>query len=267
MKNYIVVKKLFLLPLILFLFSCATLNESAKVSEYSPLYIAAEKGDLAKVKERIASGADVNTKGSYGMSALQAAANGQHAKVVHALLKARANPNITGGLLDETPLKMAATYGYEAIVKSLIAAGAKVDTPDNAGVTALGMAANKARPGTVKILLAAGADSKTTDRFGRTALFLAVGGGNSEIVAMLLAVGAQANVATNDGLSPLMLATAKGNLEAMRHLLANGAEVNAIMKNTRKKTTVTATDIAVERKQQKAQELLKGHGGKSALNL
>ena len=53
----------------------------------------------------------------------------------------------------------------------------------------------------------------------------------------------------------------------MRHLLANGAEVNAIMKNKRKKTTATATDIAVERKQQEAEKLLKGHGGKSARDL
>lgn len=258
MTNYIIVKKLFLLPLILF--SCATL-----ASEYSPLYVAAEKGDLAKVEKRIASGDDINTKGTYGMSALQAAAERQHAEVVHALLEAGADPNISGGLLDETPLKMAATYGYEAIVKSLIAAGAKVNTPDNAGVTALGMAANNVRPVTVKILLAAGADSKATDRFGRTALFLAVGGGNPETVTMLLAAGTQANVAANDGLSPLMLATAMGNLEVMRRLLANGADVNAIMKNKRKKTT--ATDLAIERKQQEAEELLKGHGGKSARDL
>lgn len=246
--------------------SCATKGTTeTAASEYSPLYVAAEKGDLAKVEERIASGADVNTMGTYGMSALQAAADGQHAEVVHALLEAGADPNISGGLLDETPLKMAATYGYEAIVKSLIAAGAEVDTPDNAGVTALGMAANKARLGTVKILLAAGADSNATDRFGRTALFLAVGGGDPEIVTMLLAAGAQANAAANDGASPLMLATDYGNLEVMRRLLANGAEVNAIKKIKGKKTT--ATDIAVGIKQQEAEELLKGHGGKSARDL
>lgn len=236
-------------------------------SEYSPLYVAAEKGDLAKVEEQIASGADVNIKGTYGMSALQAAADGQHAEVVNALLEAGADPDISGGLLDETPLKMAATYGYEAIVKSLIAAGAEVDAPDNTEVTALGMAASRAHSGTVKILLAAGADSNATDHFGRTVLYLTMERGGPEIVTMLLAAGAQVNAATVDGSTPLMLATQGGNLEVMRLLLANGAEVNAfaIFRIGGKKTT--ATDIAVKRKRQEAEELLKEHGGKSARDL
>jgi len=234
-------------------------------SEYSPLYVAAEKGDLAKVEEQIASGADVNIKGTYGMSALQAAADGQHAEVVNALLEAGADPDISGGLVDETPLKMAATYGYEAIVKLLIAAGAEVDAPDNSGVTALGIAAGRAHSGTVKILLAAGADINATDVYGRTVLYLTMERGDPEIVTMLLAAGAQVNAATEDGSTPLMGATQDGYLEVMRLLLANGAEVNAISKIRGKKTT--ATDIAVKRKRQEAEELLKEHGGKSAHDL
>jgi ankyrin repeat protein len=75
---------------------------------------------------------------------------------VKRLLKAGADIHAEDGL----PLKWAASYGYDEIVKVLIKAKVNVNVQNNNGFSAIGFAANGGHLETVKLLIDAGADVK-----------------------------------------------------------------------------------------------------------
>jgi ankyrin repeat protein len=116
----------------------------------------------------------------------------------------------------QTALMLAASMGFFALcgndsnltsyrgnvmeVRSLIAAGARLDDRDRDGNTALMLAAQYARNDSVKLLLDAGADVRLKNRDGRTALICAASSSGSfeeanlkEIVKALIASGADLN--------------------------------------------------------------------------
>ena len=102
----------------------------------SELDAAAKSGHLAKVKELLVRGADVNFRNSYGA----------------------------------TPLIEASLRGYEAIVRTLLEHGADVGTADTVfGATALNFAALTGQVQVVEFLLKRGADVNAKDFDGRTA--------------------------------------------------------------------------------------------------
>ena len=70
------------------------------------LYRAAERGDVALVREQLAAGADANAVIEDGWSALHAAAAADHADVIEALLAAGANADSRNDR-GETPLDVA----------------------------------------------------------------------------------------------------------------------------------------------------------------
>jgi uncharacterized protein len=79
---------------------------------------------------------------------------------------------------------------------------------------------------TVGALLRAGARPETSDRQGQTALHGAAREGHIEIARMLVAAGADADD-TAWGHTPLMEAAAYGRVAMVRLLLDHGADVNA----------------------------------------
>jgi ankyrin repeat protein len=152
---------------------------------------AVKAGDAARAGQLLASGADANSRDSYGATALMNAAHGGNAEMVEALL----------------------------------AAGAEVDAKDELGWTALMKACfnpdlNRGFPEIVKRLIAAGADPNVKITYGIRPLMLAAGYGEAGVCEALIAGGADV-LARNDGdLTALMMVKDKFYVEVINLLHA-----------------------------------------------
>jgi ankyrin repeat protein len=135
---------------------------------------AAERGDTVAMEALLAKGADVNTKGKYGWTALM----------------------------------YAAQRGDLTTVQLLLSKGAAANARDECGDTALTQAAFDGYTEVAEALLAKGGDVNAANRRGETALMSAAKRGHAAIVRLLLTKGANANAATNiGGYTPLLWAT------------------------------------------------------------
>ena len=104
---------------------------------------AAAAGDLARVRELLAAGADVNATDAQGWGPL---------------MKAVYNPDLDRGFPD--------------VVRALIAAGANVEAPITYGIRPLMLAAGYGETAVVAVLLEAGADVLARNDGGLTALMM-----------------------------------------------------------------------------------------------
>jgi ankyrin repeat protein len=128
----------------------------------------------------------------------------------------------------DTRLPDAAEQGDRAAIASLLKSGAKVNSAQGDGMTALHWAAYRDDAEMAQMLIRAGADVKASTRLrGLTPLFLAAQGGYAPVIDLLLKAGADANAVNDTGTTPLMLAAASGNSGAVKLLLERGAQVNA----------------------------------------
>ena len=103
----------------------------------------------------------------------------------------------------EPPLTIAAAKGHLAIVRELLAAGAKASATDSMGRQALVYAKT---PQVAKALLEAGADSDHVSKWGNAALHVAAANGQTAYAKVLLAQGAKVDVRDKEGQTPLMRA-------------------------------------------------------------
>lgn len=120
------------------------------------LMYAAITGSPEVMERLIKAGAEVNARDIDGRTALVEALTSENScpsSVIHSLLEAGADPNITvyGGL---TPLMLAAP-GDSVVIEMLIQAGADVNAQDERGATALMRAKNN--PENIQLLKKAGA--------------------------------------------------------------------------------------------------------------
>ncbi|WP_415407924.1 ankyrin repeat domain-containing protein [Sulfurovum sp. CS9] len=195
--------------------SCAM--PAAPTSLEADLLATAKTGDLAKVKNLLASGVDVNAKDKNGW----------------------------------TPLLMALGHGLQVplvpinvnIIKTLIQAGADLNWETPRGQTPLNMAVHREDLEVVKVLIAAGAKvnqkikSKSAPDYyqGATPIFMAVESKNLEVIKELIRAGANVNERNNMGVTPLMVAMGSRNIGPLLVLIAEGADINV-------KTTVDSGD-------------------------
>lgn len=138
---------------------------------------AAKKGDLAKVEQLIAEGADLDATDSRGNSAIYQAAAKGHADVVEALAQAGADIEIDNSF-GSTPLHVASRYGHVEVIRVLVTYGADVD--------AIG------RPSQSSNLLNDGSSSGLLRRApsASTPLMKAARSGELEAVQVLIELGA-----------------------------------------------------------------------------
>ncbi len=115
---------------------------------------AAFQGNLQRLREQLALGADANSQGPDACPLLHYAVMGGQAKVVSLLLEAGANVN---ALTKDgvTPLINAVEWGYAEVVELLVAHNADLSAQDDYGRTALTVASDLNHSRIVSLLQAA----------------------------------------------------------------------------------------------------------------
>ncbi len=147
--------------------------------------------------------AGVDVKSEEAGGALYIASTNGNVEVVEVLLEAGVSPN-GKNFLEGDSLIRAASRGYEKIVEALLKHGADVNAVSTTGATAL-MGADD-NPEIVTALIKAGAKIETTDKKGWSAIFYAVKYIQTAKLKILLQNGAKINLKDEKGISPLILA-------------------------------------------------------------
>lgn len=139
-----------------------------------PLHVAAFLGNSKLVAALIDYNAQVNAQGKDGVTPLCAAIIGNHPSVVHQLLDVGANPRLSlKELFNCTPLHLAAFFGNEVIIRSLLGKKVPVDaTTDPGKLTPLHIASALGHLETIKELVKANASFYIKDSHGRVPIDL-----------------------------------------------------------------------------------------------
>jgi bla regulator protein blaR1 len=164
------------------------------------LYRAAERGDLKRIADLIAEGANVNAAIGGDGSPLIGAARAGRLDAVRLLLDRGADPNLSVDG-DGNPLIMAAANGHLPVVELLLARGATIDLVVDGDENALIQASAAGELEVVRFLVSKGADVNLRvwverDRDGRegewrTPLGMAVRARHDVVAAFLRSAGAR----------------------------------------------------------------------------
>lgn len=129
-------------------------------------------------------------------------------------------------ILGVSPLIAASIIGSDEIIKSLIAAGADINSQEiDKGHTALIAAVQAEHISSVKLLIAAGVDVNIQNNKGATALMWAASY-NKDITQALLTAGADVNIQNNHSLSAVDIALIFEHNDIALLLLNHGAKIN-----------------------------------------
>lgn len=148
------------------------------------LFAASAAGDVRRVVQSIAEGANVNATGSLKHTPLFAAAFCDRPAVARLLIDKGSQVNVkdANGM---APLHAAVIIGGAETAKVLIENGAEIDIRDLSDRTPLHVAAATDQIGLVELLLDRGANAIARDRDGLTAASLASGNGHAKLGATI----------------------------------------------------------------------------------
>jgi ankyrin repeat protein len=137
----------------------------------------ASHGDVAAMKKMLDTGLDPNARDAAGYTPLIAAARAGNVAMVQLLATRGADPNLPDAAVNSwTPLLHAVHKAQPGAIFALLDAGANANGADSHGQTPLMMAAGYGYTDIVKILLAHGANPRLPMRDGVTAIDLARSG-------------------------------------------------------------------------------------------
>jgi ankyrin repeat protein len=191
------------------------------------LIAAAQQGDLEKVQQLMAQGADVHATDRSGRTALIAAAYQNHLAVAQVLIDAGADVNVQDNTQQSAYLIPTAD-GYLELLRLTLAAGADVHSTDSYNGTGLIRAADRGHVEIIRELLQTDINVNHVNRLGWTALLEAIilgdgGPRHTEVVRLLVEAGADVNLADGQGVSPLAHAQRQGYSEIVKILQDAGA--------------------------------------------
>ncbi|GHM58224.1 MAG: hypothetical protein sL5_03750 [Candidatus Mesenet longicola] len=230
---------------------------------FTPLHVAAQKGDVEEGKRLIQCGADVKitSKAKEGCdTALHLAAQKGHRDFVEFLLSNKANVNSTSGTgSGVTPLHEAAYYGHIDVIELLIVHGATVDAKDRHNFTPLQYACSNGKLAAVELLLQEKADLYFKNDNGETALHGAADYGHLEEVSILI------NTAKN---KRKYINIQNNDVGAALHIIAYNREINEKHKEIAKLLLKYGADPCLKNKlEQSALDVAKERGNKEFITL
>ena len=192
----------------------------------SALQAASNRGHEKVVSLLLSEGANINAKGGRYGDALQAASHGGHRNIVELLLVRGADVNTKGGLYGSA-LQAASFVGHEKVVELLLDKGADVDAQSGLYGTALQAASFGGHEKIIELLLGKGADINAQGGLYGNALQAASHGGLRRVVKLLLYMGSDVNTPGGEYGNALQAAAFKGNKQIVELLLSKGANINA----------------------------------------
>jgi ankyrin repeat protein len=193
----------------------------------TPLCTAAKAGNGAIVRMLLDEfHANINKLSQYGPTALVCAVQGGHLAIVKELLSRNAEVWKVNPFDGKSVLYWAAEAGTEAMLLTLLKAGANPNQTSSLGETALMKAVEHANISAVCVLLRAKVKTESADINGDTALIHACKKNNQEILNMLLVAGADLEKANLSGRTCLMIACTSGHAAVVKYLLKMGASVD-----------------------------------------
>ncbi|CAM9645025.1 unnamed protein product [Ectocarpus fasciculatus] len=196
---------------------------------YTPLHMASDKGSSEAALSLVKHGADLHRFGCARTSALCLAARSGHISIVKTLLAAGARVNLRPAYSYTPALSFACERGHADVVTSLIQYGAKVDATDSDGCTALFSASQENNVAVIDKLVAAGASvNGIVDHYGRTPLHHVCLADCPEAIVSMLRHGARVDVQDDFGETPLHVASVEGCPEGIRVLVQHGADINKV---------------------------------------
>ena len=227
-----------------------------------PLHDAIEEGNIERIEQLIAGGADVNFKDKYKNTALHLAIKQvnillnkhladkglslnlsdfrtespqyetiktikQHyVRVVHTLLLNKETDINARNIHGQTPLYTAAQEGYVEMVNLLIDKGADIDASNSMGNSPFYAATEQGHVEVVNLLIDKGVNINAMNNMGNYPLHCAVEKGHLDVVNRLIDKGADINAMNNMGNSPLHCAAFGGQLKVVKFLIANKADIH-----------------------------------------
>ena len=143
--------------------------------------------DMAKVKEFLAKGVNVNSGCSSGQLPIMEALGDDKAEILDFLLAHGADVNLTATVagMEMTPLDVAVNNGHTASVKKLLDHGAQTEKEIMFQQTVLFSAVRNGNPEIIRLLIDHGADANHKDMSGDTPLSLAEKLGKADIIGIL----------------------------------------------------------------------------------
>lgn len=154
---------------------------------------AVQSGDGNAAAAMIQQGADVNAHEANGTTALHWAVYRQDVALVKRLLAAGAKVAVVNDF-GSSPMQEAAVTGNASVIRMLLDAGANVESANAEGQTALMAVARTGNVEAAKMLLVAGADVNATEKFGgQSALMWAAAQSQPAMIRLLLEYGAKVN--------------------------------------------------------------------------
>ncbi|KAJ4172892.1 hypothetical protein NW754_003097 [Fusarium falciforme] len=205
----------------------------------SSLIWAATFGHIARVKQLVESGADLEMADADGATALSVAAEKGHEDVVKLLVEEGADLESEDNA-HNTPLALAVSEGHLSVVKLLLEEGAEVEVEDMDGYRPIMYAAMSGNEAIARLLIDEGANIEVRCGKGETPLFQAAAHGHEAVVKLLTSEDARLDEINDDNETPLFKAARNGYTAIVRHLSRKGANIEAKCKASRTPLMIAA---------------------------
>ncbi|MCK5270150.1 MAG: ankyrin repeat domain-containing protein [Sedimentisphaerales bacterium] len=191
---------------------------------YTPLHIAAKKGQNEITGILISNGANVNMLSKVGSRPIHEAIMNNHPGIALVLLRNGAFYKRGDRSREyQTPMFMAVQKGHDEIVKELLGLGVSVNVKNLELQTPLYVAILSKQLETAAFLIRRNADVNAVSIDGMAVIHVAAMAGNLENIKFVLQHGADINQKGKDGILPFHLACTSGNIEIVKYLTDQGA--------------------------------------------
>lgn len=203
--------------------------------ECSCLQLAVHRGDCAVIKELLGKFSDEELSRDFGWSSLMISSfRGDLRAGKESLPLANCASRTKSGI---TPLMAAVCSGQVSLIDDLIGRGARIETYDRYGRTALHWAIQNGKREAAERIIAVKGNVQELEKQGLSTVITAVKAGDTDMVRLLVDHGARVDVSSRFGATPLGQAAEHGQLGLVRFFLSKGVSA---------KTGLWSDDLRVE---------------------